>query len=102
MHSYNPAEKAALLTWQESGGTYELYKFPTDAGRKEVDCKRGAGLAACFVSRNRFAVLDATRKIAIKNLDNEVTKWCTPPYPGTTCIFYAGTGALLVRSPDKV
>ena len=41
--------------------------------------------------------------LLIKNLQNEVTKKCAPP-PGapTDAIFYAGTGALLCRSEDKV
>ena len=66
--------------------------------------KRGLGAAAVFIARNRFAVLEkGSNTLLIKNLQNEVTKKCAPP-PGapTDAIFYAGTGALLCRSEDKV
>ena len=33
---------------------------------------QGLGLAAVFVARNRFAVLDKSRQILVKNLSNEV------------------------------
>ncbi|KNC53867.1 coatomer protein complex [Thecamonas trahens ATCC 50062] len=101
--SYNPAERAVIITWDEGGGTYELYHFPSDpSSRMEVECKRGAGLAAVFVARNRFAVLDASRTILIKSLDNAVRKRCVPPHPSTDFIFYAGTGCLFLRSEGKI
>merc|ERR1719199_1434046 len=104
--SYNPAENAVLINTDVEGGTYELYVVPKDAGagrNEPEESKRGAGSSACFVARNRFAVLDkASHQIVIKNLRNEVTKKCTPPCASTDAIFYAGTGSLLCRSDDKV
>jgi coatomer protein complex subunit alpha (xenin) len=48
-------------------------------------------------------VLDkASNTIQIRNLQNEITKKCAPPSAGCDAIFYAGTGALLCRSEDKV
>lgn len=38
-----------------------------------VDARRGPGIAAVWVARNRFAVLDKTRTILIKDLSNEVS-----------------------------
>jgi coatomer protein complex subunit alpha (xenin) len=66
--------------------------------------KKGMGGSAVFIARNRFAVLDkGTNQLLIKNLQNEVTKKCAaPPGTPTDAIFYAGTGALLCRSEDKV
>jgi coatomer protein complex subunit alpha (xenin) len=43
----------------------------------------------------RFAVLDKTHSLVIKNLKNEVTKKIT--IPNCDEIFYAGTGMLLLR-----
>jgi coatomer protein complex subunit alpha (xenin) len=79
--SYNPAENAVLINTDAEGGTYELYVVPKDAtggGRNEPEeSKRGAGACACFVARNRFAVLDkASHQIVIKNLRNEVRPAC--------------------------
>jgi hypothetical protein len=43
----------------------------------------------------RFAVLDKTHSLVIKNLKNEVTKKIS--IPNCDEIFYAGTGMLLLR-----
>jgi len=43
------------------GGTYDLFQLPKEAPKElneSPESKRGLGLAACFVARNRFAVLD--------------------------------------------
>ena len=66
--------------------------------------KRDVGGSAVFIARNRFAVLDkSSNQLLIKNLQNEITKKCAaPPGAPTDAIFYAGTGALLCRSEDKV
>jgi coatomer protein complex subunit alpha (xenin) len=82
-----------------------LFILPKDGGRGEVtgDSRRGSGIGAVFVARNRFATLDKqSNNIIIKNLDNEMTKKCPCPTPGTDMIFYAGTGSLLCRSEDKM
>ena len=39
--------------------------------------RRGSGLAAVFLTRDRFAVLDKTRQLLVKNFQNEVR----PPSP---------------------
>ena len=103
--AYNEAERALLMCSDAEGGSYELYQIPRDASRgvsEAPDSKRGLGQAACFVARNRFAVLDKSRQILIKNLSNEVTKKLSPPHPTTDMIFYAGTGMLLCKAEDKI
>ena len=67
------------------------------------EAKRGLGTTAVFIARNRFAVLDkGTNQIQIRNLQNEITKKSNSPTPTVDAIFYAGTGALLCRSEDRV
>jgi len=62
--SYNAAEKAVLLTSDFDGGTYELYQIPKDGRNTEnVEAKRGRGIAAVWVARNRFAVLDKSHQV---------------------------------------
>ncbi|EKX53298.1 coatomer subunit alpha [Guillardia theta CCMP2712] len=102
---YNEAERSVLMCTDAEGGSYELYQIPRDASKgaqESVDSKRGLGLAAVFVARNRFAVLDKSRQILIKNLSNEVTKKLSPPHATTDMIFYAGTGMLLCKAEDKI
>ena len=72
----------------------ELYHVPRDGRSAEggsQECKRGLGLSAVFVARQRFAVLDKNHQILIKNFQNEVTKKCQPPHPSTDYLYPAGT-----------
>lgn len=68
--SYNPAENAILLATKNStvveNSVYEIYTLPKDAGQRDPDMsdgKRAAGLAAVWVARNRFAVLDRSKQV---------------------------------------
>ncbi|CAD6443130.1 c8a72a50-909b-4792-8fe1-03b9790fd885 [Sclerotinia trifoliorum] len=102
--SYNPAERAVLVTSPADGGSYELINLPRDgAGSMDSnDTKRGQGTSAVFVARNRFAVFNATtQQIDIKDLSNSITKTIKPPN-GTTDIYFGGTGNLLLITPTAV
>ncbi|KAK9718982.1 Coatomer WD associated region [Popillia japonica] len=105
--SFNPAENAVLLCTRASNvdnSTYDLYTIPRDHDSEtqvpEGESKRSPGITALWVARNRFAVLDRSYQLVIKNLKNEVTKKVQTP----NCdeIFYAGTGMLLLRDIDVV
>lgn len=104
--SYNPAENSILLCARTSNienSTYDLYTISKDTDSQNPDApegKRSSGLTAIWVARNRFAVLDRTHSVVIKNLKNEVTKKVQTP----SCdeIFYAGTGMLLLRDTDGI
>lgn len=104
--SYNPAENAVLLntrTANPDNSTYDLCMVPKDYDPQNPDMvegKRSTGLTAVWVARNRFAVLDRTHNIVIKNMKNEVSKKVQTP----SCdeIFYAGTGMLLLRDSDSL
>lgn len=109
--SYNPALNAILLctrTTNLENSTYDLYTIPKDSDTQstsssstttETDSKRSSGITALWVARNRFAVLDRTNQLVIKNFKNEVTKKCMSPCED---IFYAGTGMLLLKDADSV
>lgn len=101
--SYNPAERAILVTSPADGGSYELINLPRDgSGGDAADTKRGQGNSAVFVARNRFAVFNANaQQIDIKDLSNSTTKTIKPP-TGTTDIYFGGTGNLLLITPTAV
>ena len=102
--SYNPAERAVLVTSPADNGTYELVNLPRDASGalEPTDMKRGQGTSAIFVARNRFAVFtQSSQQIDIKDLANSTTKTIKPP-PGTTDIYFGGTGCLLLIAPTLV
>lgn len=67
--SYNPAERAVVVTISSDNGLFELTSLPKDAVGEvkdsSTDGKRGGGQAAIFVARNRFAVLNKTSQVII-------------------------------------
>ncbi|KAI9797473.1 MAG: hypothetical protein M1835_000415 [Candelina submexicana] len=102
--SYNPAERAILVTSPADGGTYELINLPRDASGavEPTDMKRGQGTSAVFVARNRFAVFSQqSQQIDIKDLSSSTTKTIKPP-PGTVDVYFGGTGCLLLITPTTV
>ncbi|KAL2835051.1 coatomer WD associated region-domain-containing protein [Aspergillus cavernicola] len=102
--SYNPAERAILVTSPTDGGVYELIHLPRDAtgAIEPTDVKRGPASSAVFVARNRFAVFSqSNQQVDIKDLSNSTTKTIKPP-AGTTDIYFGGTGSLLFITPTTV
>ena len=102
--SYNPAERALLVTSPADGGIYELVHLPRDSSGvlEPTDIKKGQATAAIFVARNRFAVFtQANQQVDIKDLSNSTTKTIKPP-PGTTDIFFGGTGCILMVNSSNV
>uniref|UniRef100_A0A2S2PGV4 Coatomer subunit alpha n=1 Tax=Schizaphis graminum TaxID=13262 RepID=A0A2S2PGV4_SCHGA len=107
--SYNPAINAMLVCTRNSSNlensTYDLYQMPKESADSSVsevpESKRSSGLMAVWIARNRFAVLDKTHMLAVKNLKNELTKKNIGPN-NIDEIFYAGTGLLLLRDPENL
>nr|GAT59180.1 coatomer alpha subunit [Mycena chlorophos] len=104
--SFNPAERAVLVTISSDNGLYELTGLPQQAQGElkdsSVDGKRGAGQSAIFVARNRFAILNKTTQlIEVRDLANSVVKTIKPPVQ-TNEIFYGGTASLILSSTSSV
>ncbi|KAK7039525.1 coatomer subunit alpha [Favolaschia claudopus] len=104
--SFNPAERAVLVTTSSDNGLYELTALPQQAQGElkdsSIDGKKGAGQSGIFVARNRFAVLQkATQIIEVRDLANSVVKTIKPPVQ-TNEIFYGGTASLILSSTSSV
>ena len=101
----NKNENNVLITSDVEGGTYELLTFATDsAGAGDAqDVRRGVGLSAVFIARDRFVVLDKNRQLLVKNFQNEVVKKSNPPLAGVDGLFFAGTsGRIVMKSDDRL
>lgn len=107
--SYNPAEKAVIVTTSSDNGLYELTSLPgpgqaqgSEVKDSSVDGKKGSGQSSIFVARNRFAVLNkTTQTIEVRDLSNSVVKTIKPPVQ-TNEIFYGGTACLILSSTSSV
>lgn len=104
--SFNPTERAVLLTISSDNGIYELTALPKEAIGEVKDSasegKRGSGQSAIFVARNRLAILNkATQLIEVRDLSNSVIKTIKAPVQ-TNEIFYGGTASLILSSTASV
>ncbi|KAK7676789.1 hypothetical protein QCA50_020257 [Cerrena zonata] len=104
--SYNPAERAVIVTITSDNGLFELTALPKDVVGEvkdsSTDGKRGGGQAAIFVARNRLAVLNKTSQlIEVRDMANSVVKTIKPPVV-TNEIFYGGTASLILSSTSSV
>ncbi|KAG1902148.1 coatomer WD associated region-domain-containing protein [Suillus fuscotomentosus] len=104
--SYNPAERAVVVTISSDNGLFELSSLPTQSNGEvkdsSADGKRGSAHSAIFVARNRFAVLNKTSQlIEVRDLSNSVVKTIKPPAQ-TNEIFYGGTACLILSSTTTV
>lgn len=104
-NQHNPTEGNVLVCSEVDGGCYELITFSlTSSSGSVTDGKRGSCMGpACFLGKNRFAVLDRqTRQIVVKNMNNETTKRVQPPVPTVDSIFDGGaSGRLILRADDR-
>lgn len=104
--SYNAAEHAVLLNHDADGGTYELYTNLPKMGQTGTETiaepRKGSGVSAVFVGRNRFATLEKGKEIVIRDLRNQVTKRVPVSIPGADWLFGARSGYALIRSEEKV
>jgi coatomer subunit alpha len=66
-----------------------------------VDVKRTPSIASIWVARNRFATLDKSHQLSIRDLQNQESRKIDYSGP-IDDIFYAGTGLLLLKNPDSV
>lgn len=102
--SYNPAERAILVTSPSDSGIYELVNIPRDASGavEPTDSKRGTGNAAVWVARDRFAVFHLhNQQIDIKDLKDSTVHTVKAP-AGTVDIAYGGKGHLLLITGSSV
>jgi coatomer subunit alpha len=123
--SFNPAERAVILTISSDNGMYELTNLPQQAQGElkdsSVDGKKGNGQSAIFVARNRFAIFNKTTQVSsflihaihdflthfliqlieVRDLSNTVVKSIKAPVQ-TNEIFYGGTACLILSSASSV
>lgn len=103
---YNSGDKSqhCFLLYYEADSSYELCTVSKAAdGRGEENAPhRGYAKSVVWVSRNRFAVLDKSRQIWLKNLKNETKNNIALANIVPTSIFPGGVGRLLIRSNDAI
>ena len=99
---YEPQDTHLLITSDTDGGSYELVSIGSSS--QVQDGKKGNCLGpAFFLARNRFCVLDRSKQLVIKNLNNETTKRVNIPLPDCTGLLDGGvSGRILLKNEDRV
>lgn len=102
---YNTGNRSQhnILLCSDSDASYELYTFAKGTeGQDAQSAQKGMGKCAVFVSRNRFAVLDKSRQVLLKNLKNETKRKISIANAYVNHIFEGGIGRLLLRTADAM
>lgn len=108
---YNPAENALLVISEDTEAfTYDLYQLPSETAARSADkplgdneSRKGSAKGAVWIARNRFVVFDKSKKLLVKNLQNQITKTIASPLASTAQnILPASTGSILLIDEDKV
>ncbi|CAJ0583840.1 unnamed protein product, partial [Mesorhabditis spiculigera] len=106
--AFNPAENSFLLTTRSHNRemcTYDLYKVVKEGGEGSdaAVANRSAGIAAVWVARNRFVVLDKNLQISLRDLANKEVRKIEPAYLSKLTVndlFFAGTGLVLLGNDE--
>lgn len=102
---FNKQENNVLITSDTDGGSYELLTFTDSSGAGEAqDVRRGNGIGAVFIARDRFIVLERpSRTLVVKSFNNEQVKRIPPPSATVDGLFFGGTnGRVILKTEDKV
>ena len=105
INALNQAEYNVLIWSALEGGSYELLTYAkSGSGNADSEPRKGSGLAAVFIARNRIAVLELkSRNILVKNLHNDLTKRLQCPVQGVDGMFFAGlSGRIILQKEDKL
>ena len=100
VNPFSTSELHILLQYQQEQGNYLMYSFG-----KEVSSDRtasnisGSAMHSCFVSKDKFAILNKSREITVLDFRNTSKKKLSPPcFP--TAIFLAGINRILIYDDE--
>jgi coatomer protein complex subunit alpha (xenin) len=96
----NRTHHCVLLTDVE--GSYQLFVSPKRDTNAEAAPLRGFGRSAVFVSSRKFAVLDKSRQLWIKSLENEVKTKIKLPVQASHVFSGGHPGRILLRSASAM
>lgn len=100
--SCNPGDSSAAFWYDSDNGFFELCTIPKPGQAANQDIKKGVQFSsAVFFSAGKFATLDRTNQILIRNAANDLSK-PLPPVGNANRIFPGPSGFILLRGPDNV
>lgn len=108
-NSHSNTGEMVLSHTLAEGGQYTIVDVAASAAAAAAGARyeprSGFGHSVAFLSRTRFVVLDRSKQLAIKSMDNTTTKRLSlpPGYDRADTIFNAATpGRVLIRSEDRI
>ena len=95
-------ETVLLAIYEQDGGSYFLFTLPKDpTSVSNAAPVQGPGLSACFIGKDKFALLKRTAEIHIMDLQNNSKKKLNLSFTPDG-LFYAGVSKLLIRNGDTL
>lgn len=107
--SYNPSERAFLLSSSDTKCAYQMFSFKNhdfdaDGIPNAGEVYHGTGSSAMFVSKNKIAVLDkgANQQVLIRDLKNAAIGRIGLPTPNSRAIHCISPKSMLVVSESSL
>ena len=98
VNPYSVSEINVLLQYEQDNGSYILYTFPKDwKGDHTPISTQGAGTFACFLSKDKFAVLSKVKEVLILDFQNSTKKKVSYSFTPQG-LFPAGINKILLKS----
>ena len=100
---FNKADSNLLVTSSYEGGVYDLVLFNENTNGEPNDVRRGQGVDAVFVGRDRMAVLDRSKRLSIKDFQGSMLKQITSPMSSVDALFFCGiSGRLVLKNEENI
>ena len=102
INPYATSEINVLLQYQQDGGNYTLITFHKDwKGENTPPTVQGQSVSSCFISKDRFLVLNKAQELLIMDFNNACKKKVTFNV-APSAIFPAGINRVLGACDNKV
>ena len=100
INKLSTSDTSLLALYEQEGGSYFLFTLPKDpTSVTNAAPVQGPGLAACFMGKDKFALLKRTSEVHIMDMQNNSKRKLTLSFTPNG-LFYAGVSKLLIRNGD--
>lgn len=102
VNKLNTGETSLLAIYEQEGGSYFLFTLPKDpTSVTNAAPVQGPGLTACFMGKDKFALLKRTSEVHIMDMQNNSKRKLALNFTPDG-LFYAGVSKLLISNGETL